>query len=93
MIDQNSLDAVKAFAQKFVEYSTDFQKHAVKASQSMEEAGKIWKDKQYIQFKASVDKHIEEINSTYILMKKYTDDYLPGLIDILTKYTEFNMKF
>jgi cytochrome c556 len=92
-IDQNSLEAVKAFAQKFAEYNIDFQKQAKTTQESMEKAGKVWKDSQYGQFKASVDKHIEEINSTYAIMKEYTDKYLPGLIDDLIKYKEFNLKF
>lgn len=92
-IDQNSLDAVTAFAQKLVEYSTDFRKQGEVTNKSMEEAGKVWKDSKYGKFKASVDKHIEEINSTYALMKDYTEKFLPGVIDILTKYKEIDLTF
>ena len=91
--NQNSLDAVKAFAQKFVEYNTEFRKQAEATTKSMEEAGKVWKDTQYSQFKVSVDKHLEEINSTYAMMKEYTDKFLPGVIDALIKYKEFNLHF
>ena len=92
-INQNSLEAVMAFAQKFVEYSTDFQKQVGATRKSMEEVGKVWKDTQYGNFKKSVDKHIEEIYSTYAMLKGYTDNFFPGLIDTLKKYGEYDLHF
>ena len=92
-INQNSKDAVIAFAQKFAEYNIEFENQAKATTKSLEAAGKVWKDSKYAQFKISVDKHIEEINSIYALMEKYTDHYLPGVIDILKKYGEYNLSF